>query len=248
MHILHVEDNALLWRYLDLEKFRSILDSRSIYCPKASRFEDPWEGRLPKDEDEQYVQDLVSKLQDLGILDDASAPEIERAVGVYRKSDLAFDRIRYVSCWHMNDFESAAMWDLYSRRDAGIAIVTSGRALKELAWTHRDQGAMFAAVEYLDYQKEKVVAADRDPSFCKRKSFEHEHEARLVCFPSMERVSETHIAPRDAITLPIDLDAFIDRILVSPTASDDFEADVRRLADNAKLSVPITKSDLYAPY
>ena len=41
----------------------------------------------------------------------------------YRESDLRKLGNRFlVNSWHMNEYESAAMWDIYSTRDFGIAI------------------------------------------------------------------------------------------------------------------------------
>ena len=37
----------------------------------------------------------------------------------------------YVNCWHLNGYESAAMWQLYSRNDEGIALVARQSALDE---------------------------------------------------------------------------------------------------------------------
>jgi hypothetical protein len=28
----------------------------------------------------------------------------------------------YLNCWHLNDYESAAMWDIYQRNNDAIAI------------------------------------------------------------------------------------------------------------------------------
>ena len=38
------------------------------------------------------------------------------------------------------------MWDLYFKRDAGVAIITTARKLEELASEHTDRFAIFAAV------------------------------------------------------------------------------------------------------
>lgn len=37
----------------------------------------------------------------------------------------------YISCWHMNEYESAAMWKLYAKSSDAIAIQTTFQKLCE---------------------------------------------------------------------------------------------------------------------
>src|SRR5258705_185923 len=37
--------------------------------------------------------------------------------------------------WHMNEFESAAMWQLYANFDEGIAIRSTYKRLRDCFWT-----------------------------------------------------------------------------------------------------------------
>ena len=178
---INVEDDEALWRYLSPEKFEKLLNSKNIYCQKISKFEDPWEGHVSKFENEREMRCLIAEASSRGFLAGRSDTEINVAVDKLDKSDRSFDRSRYVSCWHRNQCESAAMWDLYCNRNSGVAIVTTGKALRELAERNRaEHGAIFAAVEYLNYESDSVLSNKRDPAFCKRLNFMHEQEARLV--------------------------------------------------------------------
>ena len=48
----------------------------------------------------------------------------------YRESDLRKLGNRFlVNSWHMNEYESAVMWDIYSTRDFGIAIQSTIKRL-----------------------------------------------------------------------------------------------------------------------
>jgi hypothetical protein len=242
-----VPDDALLWRYMELAKYKAFIGTNSLYCPRAARFEDPWESRLPRAEEEAYMNDMLAHLAEMGMIDDPNPTAIDGVRSNFKKWDLSFDRNRFVSCWHINEAESAAMWDLYCKRDAGVAVVSTGPALKYLAHLNREQGAIFAAVEYLDYEKDSIRES-RDALFCKRRSFAHEQEARLVCFPKWEMVSSSEIKFKDFLMLPLDLDVFINRILISPTADESFKDEVLWVSDLFKLKAPITQSDLYSPY
>jgi hypothetical protein len=58
----------------------------------------------------------------------ASAESQENRDKLIRNYPLIFQKNRqdtYISCWHQNDGESAAMWKLYLKIDEGIALQTS---------------------------------------------------------------------------------------------------------------------------
>jgi hypothetical protein len=43
----------------------------------------------------------------------------------------ALPEIILINGWHYNEYESAAMWDLYSQANAGIAIQSTYRKLRD---------------------------------------------------------------------------------------------------------------------
>lgn len=248
--MVHVDDDAQLWRYMGFDKFEMLLLSRGLYCGLAKDFEDPWEGRLPRAEADAYFEEMYQQLIEFGAAEVASPEAKEKLRQQYDSADLTFERNRYVSCWHMNDGESAAMWDLYTHRKAGIAIVTKGLTMKQLAFTNAPElMSIFAAVEYLDYERDQIRGADRDATFCKRKSFAHENEARFVCTLQMESAGVTgSVQIKKSILVPVDLATFIERVHIYPWAPTDFVEQVRALCARADLDVSVIKSDMYDPY
>lgn len=40
--------NAKIWRYMDFAKFVSMLEKNTLFFVKANKFEDPYEGTVPK--------------------------------------------------------------------------------------------------------------------------------------------------------------------------------------------------------
>lgn len=241
-----VSRDVRLWRYLTAEKLTWLLDNKRLYLPLSSKFEDPWEGRLPRDESREYQTGLVRELRAKGLLSDLAETDIEQALAKVNSADLSFDRIRYVSCWHMNEGESAAMWDLYCSREAGIAITTSGLTLNDLA--DSIEGAVFEKVEYLDYERDSVLKAERDPALCKRRSFSHENEARLVLLPSFEAVDAEYFAPKAGLTVNIEPSTFIEEVYLAPTVSSDFAERIRAHLKTAQVECNVRQSDLYTPY
>jgi len=82
-----------------------------------------------------------------------------------------------VSCWHMNEFESAAMWRLYAGGNNAIALQTR---FDRLASVLPDEFGM-GRVRYIDYLTDRIPEGNVfNPIMYKRKSFEHEEEVRAV--------------------------------------------------------------------
>lgn len=152
-------DEVTVWRYMSIEKFISLLSSSSLHFCRLDKFDDPWEGVWPKN----YLESASQK------------SNLEVFARVKSK------HILFVNCWHANESESAAMWDLYSSRDSGVAIKTTVGRLK----SSLEGGETYlGAVRYVDFNNyiERESLNVMVPAFLKRSSFEHEREVRLLHF------------------------------------------------------------------
>ena len=147
------------------------------------------------------------------------------------------DRLyNYVSCWHMNEHESAAMWEIYkSGQPQGIAIRSTYRNLAESITDERT--IYIGTVSYIDFDTEAI--SDRNslyPYVHKRKYFEYEREIRAVyCAPSMvpheskaDTVTWGPVGPK-AEPISVDLDRLINAVYVSPKAEPWFAELVQEL-------------------
>jgi hypothetical protein len=106
---------AKLWRYIDFTKYVWLLDAHALFFSRADLLGDPFEGSLSRLNVELRPQIYAGR-----ILDD----QLELLAEFRRK----LLRTTFVNCWHMSDYESAAMWKLYLR-DHGVAIQTTFEAL-----------------------------------------------------------------------------------------------------------------------
>ena len=113
--------------------------------------------------------------------------EIEPIVASYNaKRDPRLNTIA-ISCWHLSEDESAAMWQRYAPKGLGIAIQTT---------VNRLQGALFyplgiaefpgravhySPVHYVDYATQ-ILNEDSAvfPAFFKRREFAYEREYRAL--------------------------------------------------------------------
>ena len=145
---------------MDFAKFVSMINSQSIYFCRADLLGEPFEGSLPGQWNETDLR---------------NDPEwIFRASTEYGGMPSRWRAARtwiYVSCWHRNDSESAAMWKLYSSTSDAIAIRVKLNILSKLL----PCDYLVAPVQYVDYDSYRVeMEAEYSPILFKRNSFEHE--------------------------------------------------------------------------
>ncbi|SFX44206.1 DUF2971 domain-containing protein [Azotobacter vinelandii] len=191
-----ISKQSLLWRYMGLPKFLSLLQSKSLFFYNLELMAqgDPFEGTLPSSRflhrSWNAVEDVPSELKGRlsGFL---KRGETDLSIGLNRMKELAELRIRqafamrrayFINCWHMNDHESAAMWDIYSKRNEGIAIVSCEERL-EGALENCSLDIYGGKVIYGNYSSEKFVIDENSaftPIIHKRMSFEYEKEFRLA--------------------------------------------------------------------
>ncbi|KAF5417645.1 MAG: hypothetical protein C5S38_01275 [Candidatus Methanophagaceae archaeon] len=90
-------------------------------------------------------------------------------------------RFTIMNCWHINDYESAAMWNLYLKTDEGVAIQSTFKRLTESFLNHAEHDVHIGTVKYIDYETEWLPERySFNPFLHKRKSFEHERELRAI--------------------------------------------------------------------
>lgn len=176
-----------VWHYMDLFKFLSLIDRSALYFARLDSLDDPFEGEMTHLDHAEHTD-----------------PHFAEVTISLRK------RI-HVNCWHMNKHESAAMWKMYSHAGHGIAIQSTFARMCR-AFTGDTPSVHIGMVEYRDYATERIEGGDPERvALSKRRSFEYEHELRAAVI--LEQAS-----PEDILgtTIPVDLDALIEAIYLSP--------------------------------
>ena len=196
-------ENIELWNFMSTEKFLSLISSSQLNLARIDQFDDPWEGSITRG-----TADAINA--NWG----ATAPQSLN----YIKSTLTnFTKRTFASCWHMNDHESAAMWDLYARRDAGVAIKTSIESLKRSLICQEE--LFVGQVRYEDYAKHVVDMNMYSHILLKRKSFEHERELRVVYFePQVDGTPALVESATRYKRVPVNLNVLLKSVKIAPTA------------------------------
>jgi len=222
------DDPDKIWRYMDFTQFVSLLENDELFFPKADGLDDPFEGSLPKSH-EQNASDLD---QDPDLFDSS----VNWATQLLPKMRKICKKYTYLSCWHLNDGESAAMWDLYLKSNQGICIQSTISDVKESIDTKDD--VYISKVNYIDYEDNKMpewegIGNTLLPFIYKRDSFEHEEEVRVIIqdLPWHDQGDTSKITSKNiqkeqldensypsGKTVSVDLDELIGSIRVSPEA------------------------------
>jgi len=221
-------DDDVVWRYMDLARFVSLLSTRALYLTSSDSMADKWEG----------VYGPVNRRN--------------RKMSVLPWSS-SFDKIEadrrtqmFLSCWHVSPRESAAMWEIYQRDGRGVAVESTwGQLARSIAIS--EKGVVGALVEYMDYDE---LAVPEDNLFLpfarKRLSYEHEREARLIYWSAA--AGNQHLGPwgkANGTLVESDLDVLVTKILVAPDSPDWIVAVVKSLVAQYGHSFEVTRSSLY---
>ena len=141
----------------------------------------------------------------------------------------------YISCGHLNCYESEAMWKLYSKDCANaVAIQTTAKRIYEAI--DKDPNISIGKVKYIDFTNR--FAFINGPFWYKRKSFEYENEVRLIT---------TKIHSNDkGVYIPVNIDTLIEKIYVSPYASEWFFDVVKNVVEKYSIKAEVTYSMMKA--
>lgn len=220
------KDPALkLWRYMDITRFLFLLDSASLYFCRASEFRsnDPFEGSFPKLEYEYFEKNYGGKF-----LHD-----------IYNTSSKIF----YVNCWHLSEYESIAMWKLYSESKKGIAIKTTVSNFKN-SFDKTKEDIFAGKIQYIDYENDTYYSKGKHQYSSgnmmttyihKRNIFEYEKEYRAI-------YSASNPQDVEGFNINVDLTKLIEEVILAPYFPEWLFTLIEKITQNYLPSVQIRKS------
>lgn len=230
------EGNVRLWRYMDFTKFVSLVSSTGLFFCRSDLFQDPFEGTYSK----ANISLRPEVYKDM--------PEDQRESMMNKMSSLSrgVREWTYISCWHANEYESAAMWDLYAKTNEAVAIETSYDKLRSVL----PERVFLGCVRYIDYNTDWLPEGNSlYPFMHKRKSFEHEREVRAL-IQDIDATIDNLVAGKannsTGQLVPIEVNDLISAIHVAPTSSSRLVDLVAEVASKYEISADVRRSDLYS--
>ena len=213
--------DTIVWKYLDLSKFLDLLLSKKLFMSRSDKFEDQYEGTFSEPTFEE-----IRKLSE-------NNPEFLNYYKSHREKVV-------VSSWHINEYESFAMWQIFTQNSEGLAIQsTTGRLQKALEAENKSK-QYIGSVKYIDYKKEYIPFDDMFfPFMFKRKSFQYEREIRII-----SDLSDSQLSINDGVKIDVDIDHLIEKIYIHPKSENWYKKLVIELVSKLGYQIEIEKSDL----
>ena len=215
------EDNdTIVWKYLDLSKFLDMLLSQQLFMSRSDKFEDQYEGTFSEPTFEEIKKIAANK------------PEFLDYYKSHREKVV-------ISSWHINEYESFAMWQIFTKNNEGLAIQSTIGRLKEALQPENRIEQYIGNVNYIDYKKEYIPFDDAFfPFLFKRKSFQYEREVRII-----SDVSTKNISVNDGLKINVDLSQLIEKIYIHPKSENWYKKLVIELVSKLNFNIEIEKSD-----
>lgn len=237
--------NLKLWRFIDYTKFVSLLHKNSLFFCKASILPDSWEGLYPQKELNYFLDEHMNLSYPNPL--NRSPENREQNANNWEKSFKEEKNKNFLSCWHYNETESAAMWNLYLKSNEGVAIQTTFEKFKE-CFNQGKENIYIGTVKYIDYE---IDTFSTDKSFAfnffrafvhKRKPYSHENEYRAIL--SNYESSGLKKLPNNesGIYVPVDLNILIEKIIVAPDSEEWFIELVTEMLKVYKLNKEVVRS------
>ena len=213
-------EHVKIWHYMDFRKFVFLLHNEALFFSRATTLlkDDPFEGAFPKNGCDPDVRQYFEFTD--------------------HKNSVA------VNCWHMNEYESNAMWKLYGD---SIAIRSTFRRLAD-SFNDSPEQVFIGIVEYIDYEFD-TTRSDPDNMVTyllhKRPDFVYESELRALTLlaPSAEN-PDSPPEIDSGVRISVNLDTLIDRVYVSPRSERWVTDVVRSVAGKYRLDRPVERSRL----
>lgn len=215
------DKDTIVWKYMDLSKFLDMLLCRQLFMSRSDKFEDQYEGTFS----EPTYEELKKLSED--------NPEFLNHHKYHRKNVV-------INSWHINEYESFAMWQIFTKNNEGLAIQSTIGRMQEALGPENRYEQHIGAVKYIDYKREYVPLENIFfPFLFKRKSFQYEREVRIIADLSSHNM---HI--NEGVKANVDIHKLIDKIYIHPKSENWYKNLVIQLMQQLGFDFEIEKSDL----
>jgi hypothetical protein len=215
------DPDTIVWKYLDLSKFLDLLLSRKLFMSRSDKFEDQYEGT--------FSEPTFEEIKKLSI----DNPDFLNYYKTHR------ERVA-ISSWHINEYESFAMWQIFTQNSEGLAIQSTVKRLQEALIPENNYKQYIGEVNYIDYKKEYIPFDDMFfPFLFKRKSFQYEREVRIIT-----DVANNNIKLNDGLKINVNINQLIEKIYIHPKSENWYKNLVIQLVKQLGFDFEIEKSDL----
>ncbi len=219
--ILPDHPDTIVWKYLDLSKFVDLLLYQKLFMSRSDKFEDQYEGT--------FSEPTYEEIKKLSI----DNPDFIDYYKTHRKNVV-------ISSWHINEYESFAMWQIFTQKSEGLAIQSTLGRLQKALKPESIYEQYIGEVNYIDYKKEYIPFDNAFfPFLFKRKSFQYEREIRII-----SDVTAHNLTIDNGLKIDVDISQIIEKIYIHPKSENWYKNLVIDLVKRLGFDFKIEKSDL----
>ncbi len=213
--------DTIIWKYLDLSKFVDLLLYKKLFMSRSDKFEDQYEGT--------FSEPTYEEIKKLAI----DNPNFLDYYKTHRKNVV-------ISSWHINEYESFAMWQIFTQKNEGLAIQSTLGKLQKALNVDLEFEQYIGEVNYIDYKKEYIPFDNAFfPFLFKRKSFQYEREVRVI-----SDVTKFNIEIDNGLKIDVNLEELIEKIYIHPKSENWYKKLVMDLVFRLGFDFKTEKSDL----
>ncbi|HEK3154202.1 TPA: DUF2971 domain-containing protein [Proteus mirabilis] len=241
-----LSDEMTLWRYMSIDKLIDLFSKNKLFLTPLSIYQetDPFEGYAPQIVLKEYHKMINTVFNEeccaatnqfnhddkiRNLIEDKFKESKEIVTSMYYK----IMKSCIVNCWYHNDFESEAMWKLYSDSGKGIAIKTNVTSLVNSLSGNDELSLRLGKVKYFNFfdtnlKHEDCLVDGSTSPLLKRKEYEHENEVRLYLVPKPEDWYTYEPIP---FFLDVNVSTLIEEIYISPYVGEPFTSSVYKICE-----------------
>lgn len=229
--------NVKIWRYMDFTKLVSMLDKKALYFTRVDILADKFDKY-----DCLFHPEFVSRL-----LKQCTDEESKETTMKFLKNEKEFRKKHVINCWHMNDDESAAMWEIYSRKGYGVAIQSTFNKLVDSFKVFKENEVNIGKVFY---SPDKIQLSSNlyIHYMVKRKCFDYEKELRAVIINLWsnyeKRETDESRLKHEGEYIPVDLGILLENIYLAPNTEKWVYELTKSVLEKYNVNVPIQPSTL----
>ncbi|OYU82003.1 MAG: hypothetical protein CFE23_01495 [Flavobacterium sp. BFFFF1] len=213
--------DTIVWKYLDLSKFVDLLLYQKLFMSRSDKFEDQYEGT--------FSEPTFEEIRKLSV----DNPEFLDYYKIHRQQVV-------ISSWHINEYESFAMWQIFTQKSEGLAIQSTLGRLQQSLLADKEYEQHIGEVNYIDYKKEYIPFDNTFfPFLFKRKSFQYEREIRII-----SDMTPYNMKIDNGVKIDVDLTTLIEKIYIHPKSENWYKNLVIQLVKRLGFHFDIEKSDL----
>ncbi len=239
-----------VWRYMPVEHFESLLEE-GVFFTRSNLFDDQREGSAT------HRQAWSNRFPPL--MARSSRTGVRKPITEFFADHGRWNRQWVcVSCWHMNEVESDAMWKLYAPAGKAVCVQSTFRRLDESLHSALPdlESPMVGVVRYIDHATDVIPSqAILAAYFHKSLEYAHEREVRAILWdlPVDEqfvprRIRIDAVPENDGWPVPVaDLNHLIEHVYVVRRSSAELAARVGAAMDKHQVTAPLSRSSLETP-